>query len=117
MRHYTEDELTLYHYGEPSWRNRRDRIEQHLQTCEACAATYRDIARTLGLVGNPDVPERDERYGLEMWQRVRHNLPAQDVPWFTRVFGSRQQFALAAAAVLLMVTAFVAGRTWPRSAA
>jgi len=79
MAHYTEDELTLYHYGEV---RRRDRVEQHLQECESCAATYRDIARTLTLVGDLEVPERDERYGLEMWQRIRHDLPPQEVPWF-----------------------------------
>ena len=75
MSHYTDDELTLYHYGEAP---RRDRIDQHLQACESCAATYRDLARTLALVGDLDVPERDERYGLEVWQRIRHDLPPQE---------------------------------------
>ena len=77
MSHYTDDELTLYHYGEAP---RRDRIDQHLQACESCAATYRDLARTLALVGDLDVPERDERYGLEVWQRIRHDLPPQEAP-------------------------------------
>ena len=75
MAHYTEDELILYHYGEAP---RRDRIERHLQECAPCAATYRDIAGTLALVGDLEVPERDDRYGLEMWQRIRHDLPPQE---------------------------------------
>jgi hypothetical protein len=110
MAHYTEDELTLYHYGEA---RRRDRVEQHLQECESCAATYRDIARTLALVGDLDVPERDERYGLEVWQRIRHDLPPRDVPWFAGLM-AWHRVALAGALAMLIVSAFVAGRYWPR---
>jgi HEAT repeats len=112
MAHYTEDELTLYHYGEAP---RRDRIEWHLQECESCAATYRDIARTLALVGDLDVPERDERYGLEMWQRIRHDLPPREVPWFMGLM-AWHRFALVGAVAVLIVAAFVAGRHWPGSA-
>jgi hypothetical protein len=106
MSHYTEDELTLYHYGEAP---HRDRIERHLQECESCAATYRDIAHTLALVGDLKVPERDERYGLEMWQRIRHDLPPQEVPWFMGLL-AWHRFALVGAAAMLIVTVFVAGR-------
>src|SRR4249920_2698159 len=109
MAHYTEDDLILYHYGEAP---RRDRIEWHLQECESCATTYRDIARTLALVGDLDVPERDERYGLEMWQRIRHDLPPQEVPWFMGLMAWRR-FALVGAVAVLIMAAFVAGRYWP----
>lgn len=109
MSHYTDDELTLYHYGEAP---RRDRIEEHLQACETCAATCRDLARTLALVGNLDVPERDERYGLEIWQRIRHDLPPQDAPWWA----AWRRPALMGAVAMLVVAAFAAGRFWPRSA-
>ena len=112
MAHYTEDELTLYHYGEAP---HRDRVERHLQECESCATTYRDIARTLALVGDLDVPERDERYGLEMWQRIRHDLPPQEVPWFMGLM-AWHRFALVGAVAMLVLAAFVAGRYWPRSA-
>jgi hypothetical protein len=113
MTHYTEDELILYHYGEAS---RRDRIEQHLQACEPCAAAYRDIARTLALVGDVDVPERDERYGLEVWQRIRHDLPPQEVPWFMGLM-AWQRLALVGGSAMLMVASFVAGLYWPRQGA
>lgn len=113
MAHYTEDELTLYHYGEAPWDKRRDRVDQHLQECESCAATYRDIAHTLALVGDVKVPERDERYGLETWQRIRHDLPSQEVPWFMGVMAWHRS-ALAGAVALLIVAAFVTGRYWPR---
>jgi hypothetical protein len=106
MTHYTEDELILYHYGEAA---RRDRIEVHLQECDACAATYRDIAATLALVGDIEVPARDDRYGLEMWQRIRHDLPPQDVPWFA-AFTGWHRFVVAGAAATLVVAAFAIGR-------
>jgi hypothetical protein len=108
MAHYDEDELTLYHYGEA---RRADRIEQHLQACEACAAVYRQIAGTLAMVGTIDVPERDERYGLAVWQRIRHDLPPQDTSWLAG-WSTWYLPALVGAIALLVVTAFVAGQMW-----
>ena len=113
MAHYTEDELILYHYGEAP---HRDRIERHLQECATCAATYRDIAGTLALVGDLEVPERDDRYGLEMWQRIRHDLPPQEQPWFMGLM-AWHRFALVGAAAMVIVAAFVAGLYWPRPGA
>ena len=113
MAHYTEDELILYHYGEAP---HRDRIERHLQECAPCGATYRDIAGTLALVGDLEVPERDDRYGLEMWQRIRHDLPPQEQPWFMGLM-AWHRFALVGAAAMVIVAAFVAGLYWPRPGA
>jgi hypothetical protein len=117
--HYSEDDLTLYHYGEGQ---RRAGIERHLQDCSACAALYRDIADTLALVVAPEVPERGDQYGLEVWQRIRHRLPEQQdegfgrFEWFTRVdwlAGVRwDRLGMAAAAAVLMIAAFEAGRLW-----
>ncbi|HVH29391.1 MAG TPA: HEAT repeat domain-containing protein [Vicinamibacterales bacterium] len=108
MAHYDEDELTLYHYGEA---RRPDRVEQHLQTCDACAAVYRRIADTLATIGTIDVPERDERYGLSVWQRIRHDLPPQEASWLVR-WSAWYRPALVGMVGLLLVTAFVAGRSW-----
>lgn len=113
MTHYTEDDLILYYYGEA---RRRADIEQHLGACGACAATYRQIAGTLSLVTAPAVPDRDDRYGLEVWQRIRHQLPLQDAPsWRAWFKGDRFAMAgLAAALCIVVVAAFVAGRFWQR---
>src|ERR1700731_1003704 len=116
MAHYTEDDLILYHYGEAPWNKSRDRIDQHLQECEPCRSTYRDIARTLALVGDLDVPERDERYGLEVWQRIRHDLPPQEVPWLVGLM-PWHRVALVGAAAALIVAAFIAGRFSSRATA
>src|SRR5437868_13114013 len=74
-RHFTEEELTLYYYGEA---RRREDIDAHLGTCAACATTYKEIAATLAMIATPDAPARGEQYGLEVWQRIRHKLPEQN---------------------------------------
>jgi hypothetical protein len=111
MRHYTEDDLILYHYGEAS---RPHRVAAHLEVCDTCRTAYADIVATLSAVNVVEVPERDERYGLEVWQQVRHRLPEQEpVGWSVWL-----RPAMAAAVVALMVGAFAAGRlTSPRPAA
>jgi len=112
-RHYSEDDLTLYYYGEG---RRRDAIEQHLAACATCASLYRDIAGTLGMLAAPEAPERGEQYGLEVWQRIRHKLPERPEPWWASFF-QRDRLTLAAAAAMLVLVAFIAGRVWPRQPA
>jgi hypothetical protein len=109
-QHYQEDDLILYYYGEG---RRRADIERHLDGCVTCAATYREIADTLTMIAAPEVPERGEQYGLEVWQRIRHQLPEQDSPWWMAWF-RRDRLVLVAAAASLVLAAFVAGRFWPR---
>jgi hypothetical protein len=108
--HYSEDDLTLYYYGEG---RRRAAIEQHLGGCPACAALYREIAGTLAMIAAPAVPERGDQYGLEVWQRIRHKLPNAPEPWWAAFF-RRDRLVFAAAAAMLVLVAFVAGRVWPR---
>ena len=107
-RHYSEDDLTLYYYGEA---RRREDIDAHLGTCAACAATYRDIAATLSMIATPETPARGEQYGLEVWQRIRHKLPEQDAPWWAP-WVRADRLAWGAAAAMVVVAAFVAGRVW-----
>jgi hypothetical protein len=115
--HCTEDELTLYYYGEGG---RRHEVERHLDLCGDCSATYREIAGTLAMIAAPEVPERGDQYGLEIWQRIRHQLPERESRFwgfsgFSR-FSELSGFGLAAAAALLMIGAFVGGRAWQRAA-
>ena len=125
--HFTEDELTLYYYGEG---RRRHDVERHLDSCAACASTYREISATLAMIAAPEVPERGDQYGLEIWQRIRHQLPEQESGFarfgrfsgfsgFSRFLGfwTFQEFPAfgLAAAVLLVMAAFVGGRAWQRA--
>jgi hypothetical protein len=116
VKHYSEDELTLYYYGEG---RRRANVERHLDECAACAKCYREIAGTLAMIAAPDVPERGDQYGLEVWQRIRHRLPEQETgfgwfgrfAWFDGFTGFSRSLSVAAAAAVLVLAAFIAGRT------
>lgn len=122
--HYSEDDLTLYYYGEGRYQERhggagpRREVERHLEACPACAALHREIAGVLSMVVPEEVPERGDQYGLEVWQRIRHRLP-EGFRGFTRLegFTTFEGFTrfegfmkFAAAAAVLMVAAFIAGR-------
>ena len=117
MTHYSDDELTLYYYGEGP---RRHDIERHLESCTGCASTYREIAGTLAIIAAPEVPERGDQYGLEIWQRIRYQLPERETGFsrFSRFWGFSGfglSMPVAAAAALLLIAAFVGGRAWQRS--
>jgi hypothetical protein len=111
VKHYSEEDLILYFYGEH--RSRRD-IEVHLDQCERCAADYRGLAGTLKRIETPEAPDRGEQYGLEVWQRIRHRLPEQEVPWWS-VWFRVDRLAVAGAFAVLLMAAFVAGRWWSAS--
>ena len=113
--HYSEDDLTLYYYGEA--RKRAD-IEQHLASCAPCATVYREISGTLQMITAPVVPERGDQYGLEVWQRIRHRLPEQDSGFakfagFARFaeFFRWDRLAVVGVVAVLMMAAFMAGRS------
>lgn len=109
MTHYSEDDLILHYYGEGQ---KRGDVEYHLDTCTQCSAAFQSIATTLQLVAAPDVPERDDSYGSEVWQRIRARLPERPVPWWQAWSGGKP-IAVAAAVAALVIVAFVAGRLTP----
>jgi len=113
VKHYTEDDLTLYYYGEG---RRRAEIETHLDRCASCAALYREIVSTLAMIAAPEVPERGDQYGLEVWQRIRHKLPERQPSLWATLSGllRPERLVFAAVAAILVLAAFAAGRVWPR---
>ena len=112
--HMTDEDLVLLFYGESA---QPASVHAHLASCPACAAEYAAIAETLALVPAVTSPERGDHYGLEVWQRLRPQLPARGVLWTLSPARWRMQLGLAAAAVLA-IAAFAAGRYWtPQEAA
>ena len=100
MNHCSDDDLILHYYGESA------DAASHLAECGDCAARARDLALFLASLPD-DGPERGERYGLEVWQRVRPHLEARRA-WWTM---PSMRWALAAAAVVaIAASSFVAGR-------
>ena len=117
MTHHTENDLILYYYGEGG--RRRHAIERHLDACAECSAVYRRIAETLALVADPEIPERGDQYGLEVWQRIRHRLP--DTPdaagFWSRFTGWTLGLSAAGAFAAVVLAAFLAGRIWSEAPA
>ena len=110
MTHIDEDDLVLYFYGEA---RKAVRIARHLEACPQCAEAYSDLAATLTLTTTLQIPERDERYGLEVWQRIRPHLPAHGA--FQRPpLWLLPRRAVATAAAALIIGALVAGGWWRR---
>jgi hypothetical protein len=117
-RHFSDDDLALYYYGEG---RRKAEIERHLDECASCAAVYREISGTLSMIVPDAIPGRGEQYGLEVWQRIRPLLPERESGFmgFMRVmrfmrfmrFQFRSVYGLAAAAAVLVMAAFMAGRS------
>ena len=102
-KHSSDEELLLEYYGESS------ESAAHLSACSECGARFHELKALLnGITLEP--PERGERYGLEVWQAIRHRLPSREPRW--RVLFT-PQWGLAAAAALLLVVGFTAGRLWP----
>jgi hypothetical protein len=112
VKHCTEEDLILYYYEErPRGSSASKDIVRHLDACEQCAAAYRDLAATLKMMATPEAPERGDQYGLEVWQRIRHQLPEQDMSWWSAWFRA-DRLALVGAVAVLLLAAFVAGRWW-----
>ena len=102
MTHCSDDDLILAYYGETT------RYDVHLAQCSECSARFRDLRTELELVIAGDVPERGDRYGLEVWQRIRHRLPDRTPRWFA--LERWQWAAFATAAVVLIAAGYSVGR-------
>lgn len=105
--HYSDDDLVLHYY--------RDALApidagRHLATCDDCGGRYRDLSESLQMLRFPEAPEVGERYGSELWYRIAPRLPEREsflrASWF-------RPLSLAAAAAVLLVVGFVAGRANP----
>jgi hypothetical protein len=109
LPHPTEDELILHFFGEGS---RPAVVQAHLALCDACREQFEAIAATMALAAAPDGPARGDLYGLEVWQRIRPQLPPRD--FWSRIRHPRWSTVAAGAAVAACAAAaFVAGRSWP----
>ncbi len=111
MTHFSEEDLILIYYEE---RRRSARVLAHLDACAPCAEAYRALAATLDLVRAPETPERGDQYGLEVWQRVRTQLPEPEPAWWA-IWLRADRLAVAGAFAVIVVAAFVAGRWWSAS--
>jgi hypothetical protein len=101
MQHLNEEQLVLHHYhdGEAA-----AEVEKHLASCADCRAQFDTLRRVLALVDTMPIPERGERYGDQVWTRLRWKLGSE------RRRVRHWQMGFAAAAMLAI--AFVSGIVW-----
>ena len=110
MKHLEETELVDHYYEESA---NMGESERHLKVCPVCARRFAELCRVLDAVDTPTPPARREDYVEQIWHSIGTSLPRYEKPksnWarFYRPLG------WAAACVLLVAVAFVAGRKWER---
>lgn len=104
MKTYSDDDLVLFFYGE---HDDPVALREALASDPELRARYEALESVLSAVDLP-VPERPAGYGTRVWNRL---LPTLGPRLERRPFWRIPQFAWAAAALLLVI-GFVAGRFW-----
>jgi hypothetical protein len=104
MNHPTEEQFVLYYYGEGGG------IEDHIGGCEQCRASYQALQRVLNSVDSFPVPERAPDYENRVWTAIEGRIEKRSLVSRWLSFGWRPGL-VAAAMALLIIGAFLAGRT------
>ena len=116
MTHLTDDDLVLYYYADGE---ALPGALAHLEACVVCKERLGELERTLAAVSASRVPERDDSYGRAVWARVQAQLdqpePSRWRGWLSLEWLTWPRLAYAGGLAVLLVAAFVAGRSWPAS--
>ncbi len=110
MSHLTEEELIAHAYSEDG----KDAAQQHLGACGECAKAYTALRSDLAEMRFTAPPVRDDAlYGKRVWESISGSLPAYEVrkaQWLRG--GLWRGLSYAAAALALVICAFIGGRLW-----
>ena len=108
MSHLTEGQLVDLLYGEAGPDSGR-----HLEACPHCTQALEALRSDLAQLAPIPLPDPGPAFGERVWSALAPSLepyPSRPRPWYrTRL---AQGIAYAAAALLLVATAFYAGRQW-----
>jgi hypothetical protein len=113
MKHLEDAELVEHYYEDAA---NMGESERHLKACAVCAKRYAELCRDLDGVAATTPPARREDYVEQVWQSIHASLPVYEKPK-SRWIGYYRPLGWAAACVLLVAVAFVAGRRWERTQA
>ncbi len=117
MRHPTDEQFVLYHYGELD-QAEGAAFRSHLGECEGCRERLATLERELAAVRPVSIPERPTDYGARVWARLQPRLAeeraraSKAASWWSFGAVTLRPFAYAAGLAVLVVAAFVAGRFW-----
>lgn len=112
MKHLTEEELIEHYYGEST---AKSGVAHHLELCGECAKSYETLRKDLEGIELSPVPQRGPEFGDQVWEKIRHSLPAYQQPQtlWSRIWNWKYVgYALTCA--VLLITAFLGGRYWER---
>ena len=104
--HPTEEQLVLYYYRDTQ---ETPEMAAHLETCAECRDGYHALQRALNSVDSLAVPERAPDYELNVWRALVPLLKPRQ-PWY-RSWSRWKPLMIAASMAVLLVAAFLAGRT------
>jgi hypothetical protein len=104
MTHVDEQSLVAYALDDVA-EGTRGSIDAHLAECATCRAAFDELRQVLVAASDLPVPERGDTYGAEVWARL--------APQLSRTRTAQHEWRVwlpVAAAILLVVGAFLAGR-------
>lgn len=118
--HLSEEELILHHYRESTDVS----VQAHARSCAVCRSELERLTQTLALVDTQVVPDPGPAFERTVWARLEPQLPLRRRSVFARwrqavfapkgsagaSFGLAARLGTAAAAVAILIVAFVAGR-------
>jgi hypothetical protein len=110
MKHLTEEQIVLHCYGDAE---SGENIERHLAVCSECRGEFENVKALLKEIPASAVPEPPAYLEQKLWLNLRDHLIEEKSPMWRRFFAP-QKLATAAAVIVLVLAAFVAGRFWPR---
>jgi len=110
MKHLTEEQLIDHFYGKDGTDTPAG---QHLESCASCAQAYTALQCDMEELKGIEPLERDAAYGARVWESIRPSLPVYErrkQSWMRGWWWRGLSYA--AASMLLLASAFFAGRKW-----
>lgn len=112
MTHLTDEDMVMHYYGEG---NDLRRAGPHLVECEECCRRFDELSEALQAMTVIEVPERDDAYGAQVWAQLQPRLEGERRRrgWWHSLAGAMTwpRLAVAGSLAVLLVAAFVAGRS------
>lgn len=106
--HITDDELVLHFYGEMD-HAAEARTVSHLGACDSCRRSFTRLQQVLAAVDAVPAPVLSDGFERTVWARLEPALPARR-GWRSWFVIAPATLAWAAAIVVLVAAAFLAGR-------